>query len=157
MSKGEIGSIDSRRPCSLYMVVTSKILSTVYFIKIGVAYNPKQRISMVQTGCPIDIEEMIYWECPNRFYSHIVEKSIHEEFSKHFTRCREWFHIPVNTPIPNLTNYITVNINTELGGRPHARFLGGLSRERAEAEAEYIIYGRLRERVLEVDRKKKTD
>jgi hypothetical protein len=39
----------------------------------------------------------------------------------------------------------------------NARFLGGLSRERAEAEAEYIIYGRLRERVLEVDRKKKTD
>jgi len=34
---------------------------------------------------------------------------------------------------------------------------GGLSRDRAEAEAEYIIYGRLRERVVGADRKKKTD
>ena len=34
---------------------------------------------------------------------------------------------------------------------------GGLSRERAEAEAAYIIYGRLRERVVGADRKKKTD
>jgi len=34
---------------------------------------------------------------------------------------------------------------------------GGLSRDRAEAEAEYIIYGRLRERVVGADRKKKAD
>ena len=123
MSRVEIGSVNSRRPCSLYMVITSKILDTLYFIKIGVASNPKQRISIIQTGCPIDIDKTIYWECPNKFYSHIVEKSIHEEFSIRFTRCREWFHIPANIPTLNLTNYITVNINTELRGRPHARFL----------------------------------
>jgi len=123
MSKGEIGDINSRRPCALYMVVTSRILGTLYFIKIGIASNPKQRISTVQTGCPIDIDKTIYWQCPNKFYSHIVEKSIHEEFSKHFTRCREWFHIPIHVPIRQLTNYITMNINNELGGRPHARFL----------------------------------
>jgi hypothetical protein len=78
----------------------------MYFIKIGVAYNPKQRTAMVKTGCPIEIYKTLHWKLENKFYAHEYEKQIHKIFSDQFTQCREWFYIPVTIPYKNIFNYI---------------------------------------------------
>jgi len=59
--------------------------------KIGCTKNsPKQRLKQLQTGCPYELELIVFYEC-NQYFA--IEQTLHAHYQP-YSLLNEWFQIP---------------------------------------------------------------
>lgn len=75
----------------VYAIVTQP-LGGARFVKFGVTVNMTNRISELQTGCPLPFGRVWYMVCPCRRDAELVEAALHVEHAQQST-VGEWFAI----------------------------------------------------------------
>jgi Meiotically up-regulated gene 113 len=61
-------------------------------VKIGIAYDARERLSGMQLGSPIQLRLLKVWSCADAVRS---ERKLHKRF-KEFRQHGEWFALPAN-------------------------------------------------------------
>ena len=61
------------------------------FVKVGIAYNVKVRITNLQVGCPYELKLLASWATEN---ARRDERRMHALWKKHEVR-GEWFKVPI--------------------------------------------------------------
>lgn len=80
----------------VYVMVAPSDGAAVY-LKIGVTQDLPKRVGAVQTGCPIQIDELLYHKALTRESALAIERAMHAELLAYRTS-GEWFRFLLDDP-----------------------------------------------------------